>query len=147
MSSKHTTTSLSAPGWTMATIASLTLLSQLPNLYDPSSFMEQFDIQSAQAARLIGKSLALQYIHASYSRHSIVLLITGMFLAFLLVLINVYDLFGAFQDNYSVYYFSLLWRAAAAYLLLTFGPLWMVMVGFESATLVALGAAILWEKR
>jgi hypothetical protein len=45
----------SFPGWTQATIAVISILSQLKSLYDPSSFMTTYDIPSIPAAKLIGK--------------------------------------------------------------------------------------------
>lgn len=46
---------LSPPGWALAPLAIITIIMQIPNLYDPSAFMEEFQFTSAPAAQLIGK--------------------------------------------------------------------------------------------
>ncbi|TVY53679.1 hypothetical protein LSUE1_G010137, partial [Lachnellula suecica] len=112
------TPKLSVPGWTLATIATVTLLTQIPNALDPLAFMQEFNIQSKPAAQLI---------------------------TFLLILVNIYDLQGALSNNYFVFYFSLVSRAAATALFWGFGEEWRMMVGVESTTFGLLGGALLWE--
>jgi len=47
---------LSLPGWALALIATLTILMQAPNIYNPSTFMDEFKLTNKPAAQLIGKS-------------------------------------------------------------------------------------------
>lgn len=63
-------------------------------------------------------------------------------LAFCLVLINGYDLLGALQDNWTVYWYSLLSRAVAMVFFWTLGKPWSQLVGFEGATLAVLEIAM-----
>lgn len=62
--------------------------------------------------------------------------------AFLLILVNGYDLLGAFQDNWTVYWYSLVSRAVAMVLFWTLGPPWNKLMGFEGATFAILGIAM-----
>jgi len=62
--------------------------------------------------------------------------------AFLLVLINGYDLLGALQDNWTVYWYSLMSRGVAMAFFWTLGEPWNQLVGFEGATFAILGVAM-----
>lgn len=46
--------SLSPPGWALALMASPVIFTSLRTVYDPAPFMEQFQISSLEATRLIG---------------------------------------------------------------------------------------------
>jgi len=48
---------LSPPGWALSIMATLTIIMQAPNLYNPSAFMTEFNLASKPAAQLIGKSV------------------------------------------------------------------------------------------
>ncbi|KAI9643525.1 hypothetical protein NHQ30_008144 [Ciborinia camelliae] len=106
---------LSRPGWALSIIAVITIFTQIATLIDPSSFIQDFKVESTEAVRLI---------------------------AFLLILINGYDLMGALQDNWAVYKFGIVARIAAALLFWSFGPTWHIMVGVEIGTLGVLVAAM-----
>ncbi len=47
---------LSPPGWALSVIAALTIVIQIPNIYNPSDFMAEFQILNKAVAQLIGKS-------------------------------------------------------------------------------------------
>ncbi|ATZ56074.1 hypothetical protein BCIN_12g06080 [Botrytis cinerea B05.10] len=106
---------ISRPGWALSIIAVVTIITQIATLINPSSFIQDFKVDSVEAVRLI---------------------------AFLLILINGYDLMGALQDNWAVYKFGIVARIAAAFLFWSFGPTWNFMVGVEIATLSILVAAM-----
>ena len=59
--------------------------------------------------------------------------------AFCLVLINGYDLAGVLQDNWTVYWYSLVSRAVAASLFSILGAPWDTLVVVEGGTFVILG--------
>ncbi len=48
---------LSPSGWALSIMATLTIIMQAPNLYNPSAFMTEFNLASKPAAQLIGKSV------------------------------------------------------------------------------------------
>lgn len=106
---------LSPPGWTLLVIAALTIIMQTPNIYNPSAFMAEFGISDKPVAQLI---------------------------AFLLVLINGYDLLGASQDSWTVYWYSLVSRAVAMVFFWLLGEPWSKLVRFEGATFAILGIAM-----
>lgn len=147
---------LSPPGWTLLVIAALTIIMQTPNLYSPSAFMAEFGISNKPTAQLIGRPLALHRIsipHYCYSlstvkafcTHSLSIALKADLscqLAFLLVLINGYDLMGASQDNWTVYWYSLVSRAVAMVFFSILGEPWSKLVGFEGATFAVLGIAM-----
>ncbi|THV48347.1 hypothetical protein BGAL_0254g00190 [Botrytis galanthina] len=58
--------------------------------------------------------------------------------AFLLILINLYELIAAFQDNWAVYKFGIVSRLAAAGVFWSFGGEWVKVVFVELGTLVLL---------
>ena len=45
---------LSAPGWALASMAVITIITQLITIYDPSGFMRDFQVDSKPASQLIG---------------------------------------------------------------------------------------------
>ncbi|PQE05974.1 hypothetical protein CJF30_00004920 [Rutstroemia sp. NJR-2017a BBW] len=106
---------LSRPGWALATISIITILTQIATLIDPTTFINDFGVESVEGVRLI---------------------------AFLLILVNCYDLMGALQDNWAVYKFGIVARVAAASLFWSFGPAWRLLVGVEVGTLGVLGGAM-----
>ncbi|KAL9108156.1 MAG: hypothetical protein Q9227_007010 [Pyrenula ochraceoflavens] len=106
---------LSPLGVALAAMSSITILTQLATLYDPSRFMSDYQISSGPAVRLI---------------------------AFLLILINGYDLIAALQDNWTVYKFSAVSRVAAALLFWGFGPAWRMLAWVELGTLGVLVAGM-----
>lgn len=63
-------------------------------------------------------------------------------LAFCLVLINGYDLAGALQDNWTVYWYSLMSRMVAMVFFWTLEKPWDKLVVFEGATFIILGASM-----
>ncbi|PQE18985.1 hypothetical protein CJF32_00010032 [Rutstroemia sp. NJR-2017a WRK4] len=107
---------LSRPGWALATISLITILTQIATLIDPTTFINDFGVESVEGVRLI---------------------------AFLLILVNTYDLMGALQDNWAVYKFGIVARIAAGCLFWSFGPAWRVLVAVEVGTLGVLGAAMI----
>ena len=147
---------LSPPGWALLAIAALTIIMQTPNIYNPSAFMAEFGISNKPAAQLIGRPLALHrfsILHHYYSLSTVDALRTpSLFvalkadllslLAFLLVLVNGYDLLGASQDNWTVYWYSLVSRAAAVVFFWALGEPWSKLVGFEGATFAILGISM-----
>ena len=62
--------------------------------------------------------------------------------AFLLILINIYDIMGALADNWTIYWFSIASRIFATALFWSFGAQWRDLVGVESMTLVILAGAM-----
>lgn len=62
--------------------------------------------------------------------------------AFLLVLINGYDMMGALEDNWTVYWFSLTCRAVAMAFFWALGEPWDKLVRFEGVTFAILGIAM-----
>jgi len=144
---------LSPPGWALSVMAALTIIMQTPNLYNPSAFMAEFQISSPAAAQLIGKPWSYARSHRSHRSSTFnplyipPLSVTPKadilsHLAFLLVLINGYDFLGAMQDNWKVYWFSLVARAVAMVFFWTLGEPWNKLVGFEGATFAILGVAM-----
>lgn len=147
---------LSPPGWTLLVIAALTIIMQTPNIYNPSAFMAEFGISDKPVAQLIGRRLALHRIsipHHCYSLSTVNALCTpslsvalkadlSLHLAFLLVLINGYDLLGASQDSWTVYWYSLVSRAVAMVFFWLLGEPWSKLVRFEGATFAILGIAM-----
>lgn len=111
---------LSKPGWALSAMAALTIMLQAPNIYNPFTIMDDFNISNKADAQLIGKS-------ESYTRDSCyaAIIVSSplplkapetdivFHVAFLLVLINGYDMMGALEDNWTVYWFSLTCRAVA----------------------------------
>ncbi|KAL8787523.1 MAG: hypothetical protein Q9213_002181 [Squamulea squamosa] len=106
---------LSIPGWALAGITTLTIASQAPNIYKPQAFMSEFELTNKPAAQ---------------------------FIAFCLVLINGYDLMGALQDNWTVYWYSLISRALAMGMFWAMGKPWSKLVVIEGATFLMLGTAM-----
>ncbi|PQE15068.1 Serine threonine kinase (Kin4) protein [Rutstroemia sp. NJR-2017a BVV2] len=110
---------LSRPGWALAAISIITIGTQLATLIDPTSFIKDFGVESVEGVRLIA-------------------------VAFLLILVNSYDLMGALQDNWAVYKFGIVARIAAGSLFWSFGPAWRMLVGVEVVTLAVLVAAMIF---
>lgn len=147
---------LSPPGWALLVIAALTIIMQTPNIYNPSAFMAEFGISNKPAAQLIGRLLAqhsISILHHCYGLSTVNALCTPSLLvppkadlssqlAFLLVLINGYDLLGASQDDWTVYWYSLMSRAVAMVFFWALGEPWSKLVGFEGATFAILGIAM-----
>jgi len=45
---------LSPPGWALSLIAALTIIMQIPNIYNPSDFIAEYQILNEAVAQLIG---------------------------------------------------------------------------------------------
>ena len=45
---------LSPPGWALSVIAAITIIMQIPNIYNPSALMAEFQISNKSEAQLIG---------------------------------------------------------------------------------------------
>lgn len=136
---------LSPPGWALSIIAALTIIMQVPNIYNPSAFMVEYQISSGRAAQLIGEP----WSHTDVIARQQSMLLSpspgadvNSYLAFLLVLLNGYDLLGALQDNWTVYWYSLASRAVAMVFFWILGEPWNKLVGFEGATFAILGVAM-----
>jgi hypothetical protein len=46
---------LSRPGWALGAISVITIGTQIATLIDPTSFIEDFSVESVEGVRLIGK--------------------------------------------------------------------------------------------
>ena len=66
--------------------------------------------------------------------------------AFLLILVNVYDIMGALADNWTIYWFSIASRISAAILFWSFGAQWRDLLGVEVVILAILAGAM-WMGR
>ncbi|PQE21506.1 hypothetical protein CJF30_00008356 [Rutstroemia sp. NJR-2017a BBW] len=106
---------LSPPGLALAIISIITIATQIATLIDPSSFIRDFKVESVEASR---------------------------FIAYLLILVNFYELIGALQDNWTIYRFGIAARALAVPLFWSFGETWRLLVGLEVGTMTILGAAM-----
>ncbi|KAK6596551.1 hypothetical protein H4I96_09203 [Botrytis cinerea] len=106
---------LSPPGWVLTIITTVTIATLIIDMIDPSNTMKEFSINSPEAIRLI---------------------------SFLLILINLYELIAAFQDNWAVYKFGIIFRLAAAGVFWSFGGEWVKLVFVELGTLVLLAGAM-----
>ena len=47
---------ISRPGWALSIIAVVTIITQIATLINPSSFIQDFKIDSVEAVRLIGNA-------------------------------------------------------------------------------------------
>ena len=63
-------------------------------------------------------------------------------LAFLLVLINGYDLVGALQDNWTVYWYSIATRLSALVFFWSLGTPWRNLMTYEFMTTAVLMLAM-----
>ena len=63
-------------------------------------------------------------------------------IAFCLVIINGYDLLGALQEYWMVYWYSLVSSVVASALFWIMGPRWNKLVGLELGTFFVLGMAM-----
>ncbi|KAL8757295.1 MAG: hypothetical protein Q9199_002321 [Rusavskia elegans] len=115
---------LSVPGWALAGITTLTIATQAPNIYKPQAFMTEFELPNKPAAQFIGESAFVESF------------------AFCLVLINGYDLLGALQDNWTVYWYSLISRTLAMGMFWAMAKPWNKLVVIEAATFLILGTAM-----
>lgn len=133
---------LSAPGWALASIASLTMVAQIPNVYKPQDFMTEFELSNEPAAQFIGESTFTGLLYGLPQCFPQPVQLIPYCPAFLIVLINGYDLIGAMQDNWTVYRYSLMSRAVAVGLFWSMGNPWDKLVEFEGATFWILGIAM-----
>jgi hypothetical protein len=68
-------------------------------------------------------------------------------LAFLLIVVNIYDIIAALQDNWIIYYYSAVSRVVATGLFYSLGPEFHQLAGTEAATLVVLLGTMLMGGR
>lgn len=134
---------LSPPGWALSIMAVVTIIMQTPNIYNPSALMTEFQLSNKPAAQLIGKSNDLYAVKLMYQRTMRAKADNSPhLLAFCLVIINGYDLLGALQDNWTVYWYSLVSRAVVTVFLWTLGEPWSKLVAVDGPMAAILGVAM-----
>jgi hypothetical protein len=57
---------LSRPGWALGAISVITIGTQIATLIDPTSFIEDFGVESVEGVRLIGKETLLPMFRPAF---------------------------------------------------------------------------------
>lgn len=129
----------SAPGYFLTLFAVLIIAKQVPVLLNPKSSMQGLGIKDEESAKFIGnqRNPIVTFIQPDLRKD------TDSRKAFALILINIYDLLGALQDNWAIYWFSLLSRLAATALFTTLGGGWKAMWPLEFGSAIILGLCMM----
>ncbi|KAK4542486.1 hypothetical protein LTR36_006738 [Oleoguttula mirabilis] len=110
----------SAPGWFTVIFATLMIARQAVAFVDTQPVMDELNIRDENSVRAF---------------------------ALLLVLVNSYDFIGALEDNWAIYWFSLISRFFAAALFYWLGGGWDNFVPIELASAFVLAGCMWWSSR
>ncbi|KIW12475.1 hypothetical protein PV08_09752 [Exophiala spinifera] len=105
------------PGWCLLILAVLMVLRQIIAFIDVKPVMEEFNIRDENSVRLM---------------------------AFCMGLVGLYNIIGALEDNWNVYWFSLLSRIVGSVVMYTLKGGWENLAHIEVATAVILAACMWW---
>ncbi|KAK4629001.1 hypothetical protein CLAFUW4_07930 [Fulvia fulva] len=109
-----------APAIFTALYSALIVAIQVPALYTPASSQEMLGIPDATSAR---------------------------FIAFCLIAIKGYELIGALQDNWAVYWFAVVGRIGAASMMLSVGGGWAKTAPFDFGSAAVLAGCMWFSSR
>ena len=126
----------SAPGYFTALFSSVVIVLQSLALYDPTDAMAQLNINEPSSARFICTRSPPSSSHGECTLEVL------MYLAFALIAINSYDLLGALQDNWAIYWFSVVSRIGASALMASLGGGWAGIVPLEFGSAAVLGGCM-----
>jgi len=101
--------------WTVGLVGAYTVFRHAMNIYDPANFMKAFQLPTKATARSF---------------------------AFILVLLNGYDVMGAIQHNWAVYWYAAISRVFAAGIFYSLGPPWSKLVTIELQTLAVIAVGM-----
>ncbi|KAK5134642.1 hypothetical protein LTR08_006298 [Meristemomyces frigidus] len=110
----------SAPGWFTTVFATLAIARQVVAFVNTQPVMDEFNIRDENSVRVF---------------------------ALLLTLVNSYDLIGALEDNWTIYWFSLVSRVFAAALFGWLGGGWQNFVPIELGSAAVLAVCMWWSSR
>lgn len=153
----HLAAPRSAPGWFCSIFAGLTILRQLIALVDTQPVCDEFNISEDNSVRVMGK---LQSKIASPAGQNVV---NDMHIylpdnwshlcadqclttAYFSVIISVYDLIGALEDNWTIYWFSLLSRLVEAALFFALQGGWENIARIQVYGAIMLAACMWWSR-
>lgn len=131
------------PGWFLLIIGTLMVLRQIIAFIDVKPVMEEFNIRDENSVRFMGRSfqkslLVLQCCEVAQK------LILGLFAAFSMGLIGLYNIIGALEDNWNIYWFSLVSRIVGSIIMYTLKGGWENLAHIELGTAVLLAACMWW---
>ncbi|KAL6240442.1 hypothetical protein RBB50_012643 [Rhinocladiella similis] len=105
------------PGWFLLIIGTLMVLRQIIAFIDVKPVMEEFNIRDENSVR---------------------------FMAFSMGLIGLYNIIGALEDNWNIYWFSLVSRIVGSIIMYTLKGGWENLAHIELGTAVLLAACMWW---
>lgn len=134
---------ISVAGWAFAASSLLTISAQIQQLINPNGFMREFGVGSADVTRLVGTCL-LSLHYANDEEEGLLHPANLRFLhtAFLLIILNTYDLVSVATNNVLMLWVSIACRTGAFGLFYYLGGKWRGLAKLEGGVVCVLAALL-----